>query len=38
MDLYKATAALTTANGVTGHEASAADVAEKYFRMYTDDV
>ena len=38
MDLYKATAALTTANGVTGHEASAADVAEKYFRVYTDDV
>ena len=39
MDMKEALTRLTTAPGVTGNEcAGAADVAEEYFRRYTDDV
>ena len=38
MDMYEVISELVTAPGVTGNEGCAADVAEKYFRRFSDNV
>ena len=38
MDMYEVISELVTAPGVTGNEDCAADVAEKYFRRFSDNV